>query len=312
MAIPRKVKEAAEKAEALYQQAYAQQEEQPVAQLAQEPEPAPAEPPQEEQVVSQDVQAPEPVQNEQQSAPPAEDKWEHKFKVIEGKYKAEVPRLAAQIRELSQKVEILSAENEELKSRPATPAQSLISPEDREKYGDDLLDVIKRAAKEEIGAKDAEITTLKRQLESINSTTAKQFEVSFYDRLGQLVPDWPVINDDANFHEWLDEYDELTGERRQDLLTKAENSKDADRVARFFTKWKAQKESSKATTQQALAAQVAPDAVKVVKPPAGKRFFTRGEIADFYARARRGEINPKDVVAMEAEIHAASIEGRVR
>lgn len=308
MAIPRKVKEAAEKAEALYQQVYAPTEEPTEPEQTPEPEPAPADPPQDDQPPAQEPQAQAPVQQDH----PAEDKWEHKFKVIEGKYKAEVPRLAAQVRELSQRVEALSAENEELKSRPSEPAQTLISPEDREKYGDDLLDVIKRAAKEEVGAKEVEIAQLKKQLESISSTTAKQNEVSFYDRLGQLVSDWPVINDDPTFHEWLDEYDELTGKRRQDLLSEAENSKDADRVARFFTKWKAQQESSKATTQQALASQTVPDGKPVVKPPAGKRFFSRAEIADFYARARRGEIGQKELVAMEAEIHAASIEGRVR
>lgn len=308
MAIPRKVKEAAEKAEALYQQVYAPPAEPTEPEQTPEPEPAPADPPQDDQPQATEPPAQAPTQQD----PPAEDKWEHKFKVIEGKYKAEVPRLAAQVRELSQRVEALSAENEELKSRPSEPAQTLISPEDREKYGDDLLDVIKRAAKEEVGAKEAEIALLKKQLESISSTTAKQSEVSFYDRLGQLVSDWPVINDDPTFHEWLDEYDELTGKRRQDLLSEAENSKDADRVARFFTKWKAQQESSKATTQQALASQTVPDSKPVVKPPAGKRFFSRAEIADFYARARRGEIGQKELVAMEAEIHAASIEGRVR
>ena len=311
MAIPRKVKEAAEKAEALYQQVY-QAEQQPEVQQPQEPEQAPADPPQEDPSAQQEPQATEPTVKAEPQDPPAEDKWEHKFKVIEGKYKAEVPRLAAQIRELSQKVESLSAENEELKSKPAAAAQALISPEDREKYGDDLLDVIRRAAKEEIGAKDAEISTLKKQLEMITSSTVKQNEVSFYDRLGQLVPDWPVINDDSNFHEWLDEYDELTGKRRQDLLSEAENSKDADRVARFFSKWKTQQESSRVTTQTALAAQTVPDSKPVVKPPAGKRFFSRAEIADFYARARRGEISQKELVAMESEIHAASIEGRVR
>jgi len=311
MAIPRKVKEAAEKAEALYQQAY--QVEQPEAQPAQEPEQAPIEaqeqPDQQEaQYVSEGIQTETPAQSEK----PAQDKWEHKFKVIEGKYKAEVPRLAAQIRELSQRVESLSAENEELKSRPLAEAQALISPEDREKYGDDLLDVIRRAAKEEVGTKDTEIATLRKQLDSITSSTVKQSEVSFYDRLGQLVPDWPSVNDDSNFHEWLDEYDELTGKRRQDLLSEAETQKDADRVARFFSKWKNQQESSKATTNQALASQTVPDSKPVVKPPAGKRFFTRGEIADFYARARRGEIRSDQLVAMEAEIHAASVEGRVR
>jgi hypothetical protein len=310
MAIPRKVKEAAEKAEALYQQAYPVEQSEPAP--VQEPEPAPTEPSQEDPQAQQEPMATEPTVKSEPQDPPAEDKWEHKFKVIEGKYKAEVPRLAAQIRELSQKVESLSAENEELKSRPLAEVQALISPEDREKYGDDLLDVIRRAAKEEVGTKDTEIATLKKQLESITSSTVKQTEVSFYDRLGQLVPDWPSVNDDSNFHDWLDEYDELTGKRRQDLLSEAETQKDADRVARFFTKWKANQESSKATTNQALASQTVPDSKPVVKPPAGKRFFTRGEIADFYARARRGEIRSDQLVAMEAEIHAASVEGRVR
>lgn len=298
MAIPQKVQEAADKAEAIYQQVYQQVED--AAEPPQEPVTAPEEPGQ------QEPQATEP------EAPAQPDPWEHKYKVIEGKYKAEVPRLAAQVRELSQKVSTLSAENEELKSRATTPAQSLISPEDREKYGDDLLDVIKRAAKEATAAKDIEIEVLKKQLESLSTTTVKQTEVSFYDRLGQLVPDWVGVNDNDGFHAWLDEYDELTGRRRQDLLSEAEDSKDADRVARFFNRWKAEQEKAKATSQQALAAQVTPDGDKIVKPPQGKRYFSRAEIADFYARARRGEVRPEQMVAFEAEVHAASIEGRIR
>jgi uncharacterized phage infection (PIP) family protein YhgE len=303
MAIPRKVKEAADKAEALYAQAY-QQPEEPVEQApieAAQPEPAPV----------TDAPYEQPV-TEVRTEPPADDRWEHKFKVIEGKYKAEVPRLAAQVKELSQRLESLSAENDELKSRAQTPAKSLISQEDHEKYGDDLIDVIRRAAKEESAAKEAEITALKRQLESITSTTAKQTEIGFYDRLSQLVPNWVAINDDSEFHQWLDEYDELTGKRRQDLLSEAEASKDADRVARFFSKWDGQKTQSKATTQMALASQVAPDSSRVIKAPTGKRYFTRNEISNFYAKARRGEISQRDLVAMETEIHAASIEGRVR
>lgn len=303
MAIPKKVQEAADKAEAIYQQLYTQQaDDNTSTEPPQEPDTAPEE---------TEEQPQDTAPTESQEAP-QESPWEHKYKVIEGKYKAEVPRLAAQIRELSQKVSALSAENEGLKSRAPTPAQSLISPEDREKYGDDLLDVIKRAATEATAAKDAEIEALKSRLESLSTTTTKQTEVSFYDRLGQLVPDWVAVNDDDGFHSWLDEYDELTGKRRQDLLSEAEDSKDADRVARFFTRWKANQEQSKTTSQQALAAQVAPDGNKVVKPPAGKRYFSRQEIADFYARARKGEVRPEQMVAMEAEIHAASIEGRIR
>lgn len=309
MAIPKKVQEAADKAEAIYQQLYSQQPEEDKTSVepTQEPVSAPAEP-----EVQQPEQQPEATPEAAPAEATKEDPWEHKYKVIEGKYKAEVPRLAAQIRELTQKVQALSAENDELKSRPSTPAESLIKPEDREKYGDDLLDVIQRAAKEATTAKDAEIEALNRRLEELSSTTAKQTEVGFFDRLGQLVPDWVAINDDKSFLAWLDEYDELTGKRRQDLLTEAEGSRDADRVARFFTMWKATQEQTKATSQQALAAQVTPDSNKVVKPPVGKRYFSRAEVADFYARARRGEITPEQMVALEAEIHAASIEGRIR
>jgi ribosomal protein L1 len=83
-------------------------------------------------------------------------------------------------------------------------------------------------------------------------------------------------------------------------------------VARFFTKWKAAQQQNVATSQRNLQAQVTPDSNKVVKPPVGKRYFTRAEIAEFYSAARRGEIKAKDMVAMEAEIHSATVEGRIR
>jgi len=312
MPIPRKVQEAADKAEATYKQVY---ESPSVDNTDQETTPEPETAPEIIQQQEQEEQPAQPIevrQEEPRPEPPKPDPWEHKFKVIEGKYKAEVPRLAAQIREHNQKIADLSSQNEELKVVATQPAQSLISPEDREKYGDDLLDVIKRAATEATATKDVEIDKLKKQLESISSTTAEQRQVTFYDRLAGLVPDWVTVNDNENFHQWLDEYDELTGKRRQDLLSAAEDAQDADRVARFFNKWKQETESSKATSQQTLAAQVAPDSNKAVKPPAGKRYFSRGDIADFYSRARRGEFSQKEMVALEAEIHAATVEGRIR
>ena len=189
---------------------------------------------------------------------------------------------------------------------------NLINQEDREKYGDDLLDVMKRAAQEQVSSKDAEIEELKRRLDMVNHTTAKSAEVNFYDTLGRIAPDWVTINSDEGFLKWLDEYDELTGKTRQDLLSDAEAAKDAERVARFFTKWKATQQQRTVPSSQALASQVTPDSNRVVQPPTGKRFFTRPEIAAFYAAARRGEISSKEMVAMESEIHAATIEGRIR
>lgn len=316
MAIPREVQKAAERAEALHKQLYEQpQGEDPQsAQVAPVDAPTDDPPPQDAQPQA-DAQPADPA-----SAPPTEqpdeqkkdDQWEHRYKVLEGKYRAEVPRLSADNRELRTKLDALTAEIESLKSKAAEPAPTLISAEDREKYGDDLLDVIKRAAQEQVAAKDTEIADLKRQLANLSSDTAKNAEVTFYDRLSQLVPDWVTINDDQNFLKWLDEYDGLTGKRRQDLLSEAEGSRDADRVSRFFNAWKSQQQTNTTNTKKALEAQVVPDTNKVVTPPKGKRFFTRAEIADFYARARRGEVSAADMVAVESEIHAATIEGRIR
>lgn len=310
VAIPRKVQEAAERAEALHKQVYEA--------ASEEPTPAPTEPaPAPEGNPPADPPSDPPAS---EATPPTEqpddqkkdDQWEHRYKVLEGKYRAEVPRLNADNRELKQQLEALKNEIEQLKSRGETAPSSLISAEDREKYGDDLLDVIKRAAQEQVSVKDAEIADLKRQLEMVTSTTAKTAEVSFFDRLGQLVPDWVTINGDDGFLKWLDEYDEFTGKTRQDLLSDAEQAKDAERVARFFTKWKESQNTIANQTKRNLEAQVAPDSNRVVAPPAGKRFFTRGEIAAFYAAARRGEIGAKEMVAMESEIQAAMIEGRIR
>lgn len=306
MAMPRAVEEAAKRAEELHAQLYQQQnpEDPSASNPNPNPDPAPQDPPA------------DPAPKDPQDPPPQdqhkEDPWEHKYKVMEGKYRAEVPRLAADNREMRQKLDALTAELESLKSKANEPAQSLISAEDREKYGDDLLDVIKRAAQEQVAAKDQEIAELKRRLDGVHQDTAKTAEVTFYDRLGELVPDWVTINAEEGFLKWLDEYDEFTGRTRQDLLSDAENARDAVRVARFFTKWKAEQTQSVATSQRALEAQVVPDSNKVVKAPQGKRFFTRAEIQQFYSAARRGEVSAKDMVAMEAEIHAATVEGRIR
>jgi hypothetical protein len=315
VAIPRAVKEAAERAEALHKQVYETQPEgEPNTTQVENSDPAlTGDPAPEAQGVTPPTEsnAEAPPTGELPDQQKKDDQWEQRYKVIEGKYRAEVPRLNADNRELRQQLEILKTEIEQLKSRGTQPS-SLISDEDREKYGDDLLDVIKRAAQEQAAAKEGEIADLKRQLESVTTTTAKTAEVSFFDQLGASVPDWVEINADDQFLKWLDEYDEFTGRTRQDLLSDAEQARDASRVAKFFNSWKATQKSHATNTQRALESQVSPDANRVSTPPPGKRFFTRGEIAEFYSAARRGEISAKEMVAMEADIHAATIEGRIR
>jgi len=94
----------------------------------------------------------------------ANDPWENKYKVLAGKYSAEVPQLAAERRELRHKVQQLEKELERAKNAP-TP-ERLVKDEEIAEYGENLVDLIRRAAREEVASKDAEIETLRAKLDS--------------------------------------------------------------------------------------------------------------------------------------------------
>jgi len=258
--------------------------------------------------------APAPSEPAPQITPQAEgdEKWEARFKTLSGKYNAEVPRLHAAIKERDAKLNSLTEEVEALKVKMESPRESLVKPEEVSEYGEPLVDLIRRAAREEVQSKDSEIAELKRKLEHVVGATTATVEVGFYDRLGGQVPDWRVINDDPEFHTWLSEVDELTGYQRQDILSQAEEKRDADRVARFFNAFKKVQQDKSAASVSSLESQVAPEATRTPEAPRGKKLWTRGEIAEFYARDRRGDYTAEQAAAIDAEIQLAIREQRVR
>ena len=241
-----------------------------------------------------------------------DDKWEARYKTLHGKYNAEVPRLHAAIKERDAKLNSLTAEVEALKAKVDTPKESLIKPEEVQEFGEPLVDMVRRAAREEVQAKDAEITELRRKLESIEGHTATTAEVGFYDKLAAAVPDWMAVNDDPEFHAWLGEVDDLTGYQRQQILAQAEEKRDADRVARFFNAFKKVQQDKSAASSTSLESQVNPVVSRVPEAPVGKKIWTRAEIADFYARDRRGEYTEEKAAAIDSEIQLAIRENRVR
>jgi len=249
-----------------------------------------------------------------QNTPPAEgdDKWEARFKTLSGKYNAEVPRLHAAIKERDGKLNSLTEEVEALKAKLTTPQEKLVKPEEVSEFGEPLVDLIRRAAREEVQVKDGEISELRRKLEQLSGTATANVEVSFYDRLGMAVPDWRVINDDPEFHTWLGEVDDLTGMQRQDILSQAEEKRDADRVARFFSAFKRVQQDKSAASSTSLESQVAPEATRTPEAPKGKKLWARAEIAAFYAADRRGQYTEEQAAAIDAEIQAAIREQRVR
>ena len=304
--LPRAVREAEELADRLQKELIEQ------SQAPEAPEqPAPpqeAAPEQTPEQTPNGSEQPAPVVNAQPQPQPED--LEHRYKVLQGKYNAEVPRLSSENKELRTRLQTLEQQLEEMKA--AVPKASLVKPEEIEEYGEGLIDVARRIAREELAAKEQEIEKLKAEINSIKSVTTKTVENDFFKTLGEMVPDWQQMNTDEGFLKWLDQVDELTGEQRIQLLSKAEAQRDAVRAAKFFQAFKKESSTWAAKSQDALAAQVVPPASPAPNTPQAKRIWTRGEIQQFYDRMRRGTVTDQEAIAIEADINAALVEGRIR
>lgn len=252
MALPRAVIEAEKRADELLAQRSAatnvEQSEGEVAANDQQPE------------YGVTPQAERETESQTTAAPLAEEdpSWEQRYRSLTGKYNAEVPRLAAANRELTAKLQSIEQEIESLRAAKQTPRESLVKKEEVEEFGEPLVDLIRRAAREEMSEKDSVIDSLKAKLDRFEASNVRTIEVDFYERLASSVPDWEEMNKDRGFLDWLAEYDELTGKQRQDALDDAVSMKDASRAARFFNKWKGLSEKKAATATRSLESQVVP------------------------------------------------------
>lgn len=321
MALPRAIQQQAEQADALVSQINGQTGEP----INPETDPSPSPDPQlnepQPQPISQETQ-PKP-------APVADDVWERKYLTLKGMYDAEVPRLHAQVREMTTQVQTLIAEAAAAKAvQPKTepaPTKSLVTEQDKEAFGSDLLDLIDRATESKIaGFRDREsqllgqIEELKGKLGNVSERQVVSDKDRFLSVLSQQVPDWEALNTDQGFLTWLAEVDPVYGLPRQAALNNAYEVLDATRTAAIFKQFKAM--TAPAPAQQGkpnLQSQVAPTRSRTSPAPAASssassRIFTQGEIGQFYEEWRRGFFDEADAVRMEKEIVAAINEGRVR
>jgi hypothetical protein len=318
MALPRAIQEQVDQADAFVATING---ETPPGETPQNPNPAPQDSPEPQPApVSQETQ-PKP-------APVADDVWERKYLTLKGMYDAEVPRLHAQVREMNTQVQTLIAEAAAAKAvlpktEPAS-TKSLVTEQDKEAFGSDLLDLIDRATESKIsGFRDREgqllsqIEELKGKLGNVSERQVVSDKDRFLTALGQQVPDWEALNTDQNFLTWLAEVDPVYGLPRQAALNNAYEVLDATRTAAIFKQFKAMTAPVPNTSKPNLQSQVAPTRSRTSPAPAASsstatRIYTQGEIGQFYEEWRRGFFDEADAVRMEKEIVAAINEGRVR
>lgn len=318
MSLPRAVQQQVEDADALVAQLNGTQPVNPDTGEPIAPEPQPNPEPQPHNV------SPEPDTKPAVS----EETWEQKYHTLKGKFDAEVPRLYAQVREMNGQLTALTSELAVAKAQPAqtVPAStpSLITEQDKEAFGPDLIDLIERATEAKMAGSrqleaqlTAEIAELKGKLGNVTERQVVSDKDRYESALTTAVPDWQALNVDQGFLNWLAEVDPVYGMPRQYALNNAYEALDAARTATIFSQYKKSVAPPAQSNNRAdLQRQVAPTRSRTspapTNPNVDKRIYNQQDIDAFYTEWRRGLIDEAEAVQIEKDIHAATVEGRIR
>jgi len=257
---------------------------------------------------------------EAQAPTPANDPWEQKYKVLQGKYNSEIPRLNQQLTQAMTANETLSQRLADLEARlneREADAKSAITPEEESAYGKDLIDLTRRIAQAEAAKAsrkaEEEAKAARAQLDAVTQQSAAQAQERFMAALASRVPDWEQVNVSEGWLNWLGQRDALLRKTRQEALDEAAAVRDADAVVALFDAYKVTlpKVAAPATSMQQ---QVVPRSTTAAPMQQGvqKRIYSEADISTLFAAKRRGEFTPQQWATISAEIDSAVVEGRVR
>jgi hypothetical protein len=257
-----------------------------------------------------------------------EETFAQKYKTLQGKYDAEVPRLHQQIRDLNAKLQDIENAQQKRTSEPTKPKEkvSYVTDADRAEFGEELLDVQRRVAREVAEEYQEQIATqakVIKELEAKITNTGSQLgHMNFAQRLVQLVPDFEKVDRDERWVAWLNEHDPMLRAPRRTQAKAAFDAGDAEAVAHYVGLWKSSiadtQEPVKAKRQAELEKQVAPNrsanSVKTQSVGRDSKVYSAREVEAAWTKIRtlntRGMLD--EAAKLEAEITAAYLEGRVR
>lgn len=267
-------------------------------------------------------------------APEGDESWEHKYKSVHGRY----VRAQDQIRTMSEQITGLQNVIATLQSTaapapiPEFKAESLITPEEAADYGEDFLKVVGKRAREEmapvIQGYELKIKDLETRLQGVNGAVQQTSHEKLLANLDEKLPNWRQLNTNDAFLDWLRLPDPYSGAIRHDMLKAAYAQGNAHRVAAFFNGFLAEEAAVAPVTAepdasvtkvpkiplQNLAAPGRAKTAASANAPAEKPFFTRPQIAAFYADVAAGKFRGRDAEKnkAEAQIFEAQREGRIR
>ncbi len=285
------------------------------------PAPQPEEAPQLEMV--------QPVETTPEVAPEVtgDEDWEHKYKTLQGMYKQEKATATAAQEDAMRTQQVLAAVNAPRPAEETFENPALVTQEEIDEYGEELIDIVRRTAQEAVAPQLHRLEQSTQHAEEVftdmSQNAATTARAGVYTQLNSALPNWKEINQEQGFIDWLAQVDPYSGFARKQMLMAAFEASDASRVLAFFKGYVGE--------QSRLAPQAAPQArhpsaslESLVAPgvphgasvaqPTTKRIWTQQEIAAFYKDVQLGKWKARqaDKVAIEQDLIAAANENRIR
>ncbi|MBI9090720.1 MAG: hypothetical protein JEZ12_16000 [Desulfobacterium sp.] len=270
--------------------------------------------------------------------------FETKYRTLQGKYNAEIPRLNEQVRTLTSRVSFLTGENASLKAdknnnadpngSDAGDGNSRLNPDDLGKYGEEFGAMATRvnslideneALKEQLGTVSGRVDTVK---ETQGQTDYNRYMGTVAKQVTDLGRDFNQLNADPDFLTWLQDIHAFTGQPRHASLQAAEANLDVERTMGIFKEYlgldPTKKQSNKKPDTKEPKPTVPTPNLQPDHKPSGsditppmstsEQIWTRGKAKQLYEAKARGDWRGKDAEfkALEADMFAAQTEGRFR
>ena len=297
-----------------------------------EPEPAPEEGAELE--IEPEIEPEPEVLEEDQPPDKTEtvDYWKQKFKTVDGKNRAEIPRLTAEVAQwkefavgLQGEIDTLKGDLEKVKTSKAPE----VEPDDStfESFAGDYPEIatfitkMKRDYEDKIASLTEKVDTgIPTELKSVQEELKLTKKERFDAELASIVPDWKEIDVDPEFIESLNAKAPYMNATKLQLLQKAVKESDSETVAQFFIDYKATLEEPEPSGQEKLEKFVAPGKPGSGKPPksgANQQGLTQAGYEKFMASSMKGQFNPKEwggktEVQVEAMFMSALRSGKLR
>lgn len=284
-----------------------------------------------------------------QPTPTAEDPnsqtWEQRFRSAQGRYEAAQAQLSATAERINNMENLLATMQASGVQQPVQEGQRpqtferLVTPEEENDYGKDLIGVTKRAAREEL---QPEFETLAQRIQRLEGRMDGTSQVlqraqtnDVYGLLAQEIgPHWTQINNHPDFKErWLSQVDPYSGQPMSKMLTEAFDRRDGQRVLRFFQGYLSEVAPDTQGAQPTPPTNGAPPSAppngrvpleQFAAPgrarsepqsnlPPGKPTYTRAQLQTFWKDKREGKWRGReaDAEAIERDIFQAQHEGRI-